>query len=113
MSYFTKRLELKGIDPEKYLSLMRDIAKDAGYIPADLSFSRRRDKKLVYQGVNFGNSNYDDFVIYFLTEGEAEARKRRNMYLRRALKIKGDWKDDPLSPNNLAIKIIWMGDKKL
>jgi hypothetical protein len=109
MSYFVKRLQVKGIDPDNYLDIMRRIAKDAGYNPEDLQFSKKKGKKLVYQNVHFGNSNNNDFVIYYLTEGEQEAMKRRRMYLARATKIGGDWDDNPISPNNLAIRIIWSG----
>jgi hypothetical protein len=32
---------------------------------------------------------------------------RRQAYLKRATKIKGDWKDNKYSPNNLSINILW------
>ena len=32
---------------------------------------------------------------------------RRNAYLKRATNIKGNWKDNKYSPNNLAINILW------
>ena len=32
---------------------------------------------------------------------------RRQRYLARATKIKGDWKEDKYSPNNLSIHILW------
>lgn len=112
-TYFTRRLESLNIQPEQYLDIVKDIAKDAGYNPEDLAFSGRKEKKLVYQGVHFGNSSNNDFIIYFLLQGEAEAKTRRSAYLNRASKIKGDWKDNPISPNNLAIRIIWAGDRKI
>lgn len=112
-TYFTRRLESLNIEPEQYLDIMKDIAKDAGYNPEDLAFSRRKEKKLVYQGVHFGNSANNDFIIYYLSQGQKEAKKRRSAYLSRARRIGGDWKDDPISPNNLAIRIIWAGDKKI
>ena len=33
--------------------------------------------------------------------------KRRTNYLKRSSNIKGNWKDDPYSPNNLSINILW------
>jgi hypothetical protein len=33
--------------------------------------------------------------------------ERRRLYLARATKIKGNWKSNPYSPNNLAINILW------
>lgn len=37
------------------------------------------------------------------------AMKKRNAYLSRATKIRGDWKKDRYSPNSLAIQILWDG----
>jgi len=34
-------------------------------------------------------------------------KDRRYRYLARALNIKGNWKKDPFSPNNLSIFILW------
>lgn len=33
--------------------------------------------------------------------------ERRLRYLARATKIKGDWKNNPYSPNNLSIRLLW------
>jgi len=33
--------------------------------------------------------------------------KRRERYLKRATKIKGNWKNNPYSPNSLAINLLW------
>lgn len=32
---------------------------------------------------------------------------RRNRYLARATKIKGNWRDNKYSPNNLSINLLW------
>lgn len=50
--------------------------------------------------VHFGQQGAADF-----TKHRDEARRQR--YLGRATKIKGDWRDDPYSPNNLAINLLW------
>ena len=34
-------------------------------------------------------------------------KKRRDRYLKRATNIKGKWQDNPYSPNNLSINILW------
>jgi len=36
-----------------------------------------------------------------------EAVKHRKNYLTRTANMKGNWKDDPFSRNNLARRIIW------
>lgn len=53
-------------------------------------------KKFVY----FGDMRYEDF-----TKHKDESRRRN--YLKRASNIKGDWKDNPYSKNNLAINLLW------
>lgn len=50
--------------------------------------------------VHFGQMGYEDFTKH-------KDKKRRASYLRRASKIKGDWKADKFSPNNLAMNILW------
>jgi len=54
------------------------------------------DNKKVY----FGAMGYEDFTKH-------KDEKRRQLYLSRAKHIKGDWKQDKYSPNNLAINILW------
>ena len=56
------------------------------------------DNKYIY----FGDSRYQDYTKH----NDLERRKR---YLDRATKIKGNWKKDKYSPNNLAINLLWGG----
>jgi hypothetical protein len=51
--------------------------------------------------VHFGHSNYSN-----LTEHQNEAR--RDAYLQYAYNIRGKWRDNKDSPNNLAINTLWM-----
>ncbi len=69
--------------------------------------STRKDKKYMIKDpdgkwVHFGGMNppMEDFTKH-------KDEKRRNAYLSRATKIKGDWKDNPYSSNNLSIHILW------
>lgn len=50
--------------------------------------------------VHFGQLGYEDFTHHLST-------LRRNRYRTRSAKIKGDWKKDKYSANNLARKILW------
>jgi hypothetical protein len=43
---------------------------------------------------------YEDFTKH------KDENRRRN-YLKRASNIKGNWKDNPYSKNNLAIHLLW------
>jgi hypothetical protein len=50
--------------------------------------------------VNFGQIGYEDYTIH-------RDKTRRKSYLRRSGKIRGDWKRNKYSPNNLSRKILW------
>ena len=52
--------------------------------------------------VNFGSIDYEDYTKHRSTT-------RRNNYLKRATNIKGDWKANKYSPNNISIKLLWNG----
>lgn len=68
--------------------------------------STKKDKKyMVYnpntdKWVHFGQMGFSDF-----TEHNDDERRRR--YLARATKMKGNWKNDKYSANNLAINLLW------
>ena len=72
-----------------------------------LLVSTRADKKYMVldpttnKYVHFGQMGYQDFTKQ---QNDEERRKR---YLARATKIKGNWKDNKYSANNLAIHILW------
>lgn len=71
---------------------------------AELFISLKKDKKYdIYDGekwVSFGQIGYEDFTKH----RDLERRKR---YLKRATNMKGDWRDNKYSPNNLSIHILW------
>jgi len=50
--------------------------------------------------VHFGDIQYEDFTKH-------QDQARRENYLARSANIKGDWKDNPYSPNNLARNLLW------
>lgn len=109
---FMNQLEAIDYKPGIYLKDARIIAAKRGYNPKLLNFSDKPNKKLNYNGVNFGQVNYNDFLIYKHLERAGKipkdaANKKMSSYRARATKIKGDWKDDIQSPNNLAINILW------
>ena len=67
--------------------------------------STRKNKKYMILNddikyIHFGDSRYEDY-----TKHQDEERRKR--YIGRATKIKGDWKKDNYSPNNLAINLLW------
>jgi len=50
--------------------------------------------------VHFGQMGYSDYT-------KTNDEQKRMLYLKRASKIKGNWKKDKYSPNNLSINILW------
>ena len=78
-----------------------------------LKKSTRKNKKyMIYNPitnkfVHFGAMGYLDHTKYLQLYDLETANEYRSRYLKRALKIKGDWKDNPYSPNHLSIKLLW------
>jgi hypothetical protein len=71
-----------------------------------IQLSNKKDKKyMVYDPntekmIHFGQNGYEDFTKH-------KDENRRQRYLNRATKIKGNWKDNKYSPNNLSIHLLW------
>lgn len=73
---------------------------------ASLHLSDRPDKKyyVLITGrpapIYFGDPNYEDYTAH-------RNEQRRASYLRRSAGIRGQWRGNPFSPNNLAINVLW------
>ena len=50
--------------------------------------------------IYFGQMGYEDFTKH-------QDPIRRERYLKRTANMKGDWKDNKYSPNNLSRNILW------
>ncbi len=73
--------------------------------------STRKNKKYMIMNddnkyIHFGDSRYQDFTKH-------QDLERLKSYLSRATKIKGNWKKDKYSPNNLAINLLWNNSKTI
>lgn len=98
-----KQLIKKYSDPEKVFQKARNyLGKDV-----DIQISGRKDKKYMVKTpegkwVHFGGFKppMEDFTKH-------KDNKRRENYLNRATKIRGEWKKNKYSPNNLSIHILW------
>lgn len=93
------------------LSNVKRFAEAEGFDPARIMPPTQKGKKLSYltpdnRRVNFGNAEYESY------DSHKDAERRDN-YLKRASNIKGDWKADKYSPNNLAMKLLWSRKVKL
>ncbi len=73
----------------------------------DLYLSSSKNKKYMVfneQGkkIHFGSILYEDYTKH-------KDKKRRLNYLKRASNIKGNWRQNPFSPNMLSIILLWDG----
>lgn len=84
------------------------LKKKNKYLGEDipLYLSSRKDKKYMVLNpttnkfVHFGQMGYQDFT-------KSNNLIKRDNYLKRSKNIKGDWKNNIYSPNNLSINILW------
>ena len=116
-SKFHKQLLKAGIQPSAYLKEAQRRAKDAGYPEKLLGFSSDSSHKLAIPDpdgkmIHFGKVGYGDFLIWSHSERAGNVPKgtadgKRRTFQASHTKIKGDWKGNPFSPNNLALKILW------
>jgi hypothetical protein len=114
---FQEQLESIGIKPEAYLKEAKRRAKKAGLNYKTLRFADTGKHKLTITNMSgserhFGRIGYGDHLIWTYLEATkkapaGEAASRRDRFHKSHSKIKGDWKKDPYSPNNLALKVIW------
>ena len=68
--------------------------------------SNRKNKKYaIYDPnkkklVHFSQMGYEDFTMH-------NDPQRRERYLKRAMNIRGDWKNNKYSPNSMSTAILW------
>ena len=72
---------------------------------ATIKLSTKKDKKYMVitpegHTVHFGTMGYEDYTKH-------KNKSRRKNYLTRSGNIKGHWKNDKYSANNLAIHLLW------
>ena len=86
--------------PEVYRRAKKYLGKKT-----KIGLSTKKNKKYMITTpdgkiVHFGQMGYQDYTKH-------KNKTRRKNYLTRSRKIKGNWKSDKYSPNNLAIKLLW------
>ena len=104
---------LKGLDPNKKTDILKysdpkkAISNAIKYLKNNIVFglSTKKTKKYMVQNpdgkwIHFGEMGYEDFTKH-------QDDKRRQNYLKRTANMKGNWKDDKYSANNLARNILW------
>ena len=101
----------KGMSDAIYLRKARAKAKAAGYDPSQLELATDGKHKLTIiddkgRKVKFGRQGYGDHILYS-AEDKALANRKRNVFHASHNKIKGKWRENKFSPNNLALRILW------
>ena len=80
-----------------------NFRKYKGNDDVKLELSEKKDKK--YKVIVDGKSIHFGSTMEDFTKHKDESR--RKSYIARAKGIKGDWKSNKYSPNNLAINLLW------
>ena len=107
-----KQKKGKGFPPsqsnvlDEYFQLVNKSASKHGYSKPVPNKAKGKHKFTV-DGVPFGSAQNLDYWFYKLSYGDKIANKKRDAYLKRSGKISGPWRSDPMSPNNLARRILW------
>lgn len=98
---------IKELEIFKWSNPAEVLKKAEKYLGKDvvLAISTRKDKKYMVKNpagkwVHFGQMGYEDYTKH-------KNKQQRMNYLNRATNIRGKWKDDKYSPNNLSINILW------
>jgi len=100
--------EQKLIELQKYSDPKRVQKNARRYFQDDVTVyvSTNKNKKYMVKNptnnkyVHFGEIGFEDFTKH-------KDKKRQSDYLSRATKIKGNWKSNRFSPNNLSINLLW------
>ena len=99
-----KYLELIRVsNPERVSTNLKKYFKNEE-VPNLLLSSRKNKKYMIISEdgtrCHFGDINYQDFTKH-------QDKDRQLKYLTRANAIRGNWKNNKFSPNNLSINLLW------
>jgi hypothetical protein len=89
--------------PKKFGQLIGNFDNGTTTTTGLYTSTRKNKKYMLFNGcktVHFGQIPYEDFTKH-------KNKTRRKNYLIRSNNIKGKWKNDKYSPNNLAINLLW------
>ena len=99
--HFSKKLR-KYSNPRQVQKMTRRyLGKDAKIYPSNIYNKKYKIFDPFHnKWVHFGQLGYEDFTKH-------KDLKRRKSYLRRSKYIRGNWKNNKYSPNNLSRHILW------
>ena len=106
-----------GLSPTVYLRRIRAVAREAGYDARNVMLATDGTHKIAVMTPEgsmryAGRVGYGDFHLWNMLEERGDvsrgtAEEKRRLYRARATQIRGKWRDDPYSPNSLALSILW------
>jgi hypothetical protein len=93
------------MDLKKYSNFQKVNSLAMKKYKRPVAVSTRKTKKYMIKDdnnkfIHFGQLGYEDFTKH-------KDEERRQRYLKRTEKIKGDWKENKFSPNNLSRNLLW------
>jgi hypothetical protein len=99
--HFTKKLRKYSNPAQAQKMAYKYLGKTAKLFPAN----NPQKKYKIYdqkngKWINFGQIGYEDFTKH-------KNKTRRNNYLTRTKGMRGNWKKNPYSANNLSRNILW------
>jgi hypothetical protein len=110
-------LEKWGIDKKKYLQSLRRNARKHGYNPKMVELATDGTHKVQIQTpegriVRFGRLGYGDYILWKALEAQGKSPKgfadqKKGVFHASHTKIRGNWKKNDYSPNNLALRLLW------
>lgn len=109
---FKSQLKAEGMSPASYLKKARSKAKKEGYDPKSLDFATDGVHKLEITSADgkvsrFGRVGYKDLILWSHSESPSVASMHRERFHKSHSKMRGAWKANPYSPNNLALRVLW------
>ena len=113
---FQKQLLSLGINPDDYLTTVKHLASKYRYNPDKISFATDGKHKIVYDSekgiVKFGAVGYGDFIVWSFLEKRGKvpkgiAQKKRKVFVISHKAMVRDYGVGDLSPNTLALRILW------
>jgi hypothetical protein len=93
------------MDLKKYSNFQKVNSLSIKKYNRPVFISTRKQKKYMIRDdnnkmIHFGQLGYEDFTKH-------NDEDRRERYLKRTANIRGDWKENKFSPNNLSRNLLW------
>jgi hypothetical protein len=114
---FEKQLREIGLDPSLYLKEAQRRAKKVGLPYKLIGFAEDHIHKLAIPDergrmVRFGRIGYGDHIIWSHLERKKKVSKgfaaqKQRVFRNSHSQMKGAWKKNAFSPNNLALNVLW------